>query len=282
MRKFPLNWLSKILGRGPHPAADVAGMVVAPERLAALRPDDQFLVSYPRSGNRWVRHLLREVIALGRPNLPLPERPGMLIPDLHVHEMDHPARMDFGMPTRIFKSHNLRDLRGRRIVYIFREPADALVSYFHFHVREKIEPELVAQGPDDFCRAMLPGWCEHVRMAFEEYAVTPSRVLLVSYEMLLRDGIRALGAITHFFGLMADEAVLATAVERNRFENLRAKEEQNPRHPEEFLCRKGRIGTGREELTVQTLQAIAAKARPIYDRAQTLAKSCQWIPLSHS
>jgi hypothetical protein len=189
-----LRWFSKILGRRPHPAVDVAGMEVTPERLAALRPDDQFLVSYPRSGNRWVRHLLRDVIALGRPDLPPPEKLGMLIPDLHVNEMDHLARMDFGMSTQIFKSHNLPDLRGRRIVYLFREPADALVSYFHFHVREKIEPELVAQWPDAFCRAMLPGWCEHVQMALDEYAdeyaVTPSRVLLVSYEILLRDGAR--------------------------------------------------------------------------------------------
>ena len=270
-----MSWLSKILGRQPRPAVDVAGMDVAPERLAALRPDDQFLVSYPRSGNTWVRHLLREVILLGRPDLPPPEALWMLIPDLHVHEMEHVARTVFGMPTRIFKSHNLRDLRGRRIVYIFREPADALISYFHFHVREKIEPELVAQGADAFCRAMLPGWCEHVQMALDEYAAGRSRVLLASYEILHRDGARALGTITHFFGLKADEAVLAAAIDRNRFENLRAKEAQNPRHPEEFFFRKGRTGTGREELTIETQRAIAAKARPIYDRARAVAESGQ-------
>jgi hypothetical protein len=252
---------------------DVAGMQVAPERLAALRPDDQFLVSYPRSGNTWVRHLLREVILLGRPDLPPPEKLWMLIPDLHVHEMEHPARTVFGMPTRIFKSHNLRDLRGRRIVYIFREPVDALTSYFHFHVREKMEPELVAQGPDAFCQAMLPGWCEHVRMALDEFATAPSRMLLVSYEMLLDDGPRALGAITHFLGLMADEAMLAAAIERNKFENLRAVEAGNPQNPEEFFFRKGRAGAGREELTTETQRAIAAVAKPFYDRARAVAES---------
>ena len=185
------------------------------------------------------------------------------------------------MPTRIFKSHNLRDLRGRRIVYIFRQPADALTSYFHFHVREKIEPELVVRGPDAFCRTMLPGWCEHVRMALDVFEAAPSHMLFVSYEMLLRDGVRALGAITHFFGLTADDAVLATAVERNKFENLRAKEKQNPGHPEEFLCRKGRVGTGREELTVETQRAIAAKAQTIYDRARAVAESGYRFALSH-
>src|SRR5580765_660366 len=100
-----MSWLSKMIGRQPPPAVDVAGMEVAPERLAALQPDDQFLVSYPRSGNTWMRHLLRDVILLARPDLPPPEALWMLIPDLHVHAMDHSARALFGMPTRIFKSH---------------------------------------------------------------------------------------------------------------------------------------------------------------------------------
>ena len=268
-----MSRLSKILGRRSRPAVDVAGMDVAPERLAALRPNDQFLVSYPRSGNTWVRHLLREVILLGRPALPPPEKLWMLIPDLHVHEMEHPARTVFGMPTRIFKSHNLRDLRGRRIVYIFREPADALTSYFHFHVREKMEPEWVAQGPDAFCQAMLPGWCEHVRIALDEFVTAPSRMLLVSYEMLLDDGPRALGAITRFLGLMADETMIAAAIERKKFENLRAEEAENPQNPEEFFFRKGRAGAGREELTTETQRAIAAVAKPFYDRARGVAES---------
>lgn len=116
---------------------------------------------------------------LGRPYLPPPEKLWMLIPDLQVHPMEHPTRTDFSMPTRIFKSQNLRDVRGHRIVYIFREPTDALVSYFHFHIREKWKPELVARGPDAFCQAMLPEWCEHVEMALDEYAAAPSQMLLV-------------------------------------------------------------------------------------------------------
>ena len=270
-----MNWLSKILGRQPPPAVDVAGMNVAPERLEALRPDDQFLVSYPRSGNTWVRHLLREIILLSRPDLPAPEALWMLIPDLHVHDMDHPARVRFKMPTRIFKSHNLRALRGRRMVYIFREPGDALTSYYHFHVRERIEPEMVAGGPDLFCRTFLPGWCEHLQLALDEHAVAPERLLLVAYEMLLRDGVRALGRIADFLGLPVDEAGLATAVEKARFEKLREREAQNPQHPDEYFFRKGRPGTGREELSEETQAAIAATAQPLYNCACAFAEGGQ-------
>lgn len=91
--------------------------------------------------------------------------------------------------------------------------------------------------------------------------------------MLLHDVASALGTITHFLGLRADEAVFPTAIERSRFEILRAEEELNPKNPEEFSFRKGRAGTGVEELTPETQRAIAAAARPIYDRARTMAES---------
>jgi Sulfotransferase domain len=267
-----MSWLSKFLGRPPLPAVDVAGMNVAPERLAALRNDDQFLISYPRSGNTWVRHLLREVILFNRPDLPPPEALWMLIPDLHVHDMDHPARVRFRMPTRIFKSHNLRALRGRRMVYVFREPADALTSYYHFHLREKIEPELVAAGPEAFCRAFLPGWCEHLQLALDERAVAPGRVLLVAYEMLLNNGAPELGRIADFYGLPSNQAGLTAAIDKARFEKLREREMQNPQHPDEYFFRKGRSGTGREELSAEIQELIAATAQPLYSRARSIAE----------
>jgi Sulfotransferase domain len=85
---------------------------------------------------------------------------------------------------------------------------------------------------------------------------------------LLCDGVRQLGRIANFLGLPANDSALATAVERNRFEKLREKEAQNPQHPEEYFFRKGRSGTGREELSADTQRTIAAEAQPIYDRAR--------------
>jgi hypothetical protein len=142
-------------------------------------------------------------------------------------------------------------------------------------VREKIEPEVVGDGPDFFCRTYLPGWCEHLQLALDEHALAPERVLLVAYEMLLRDGVRELGRITDFFGLPADKDALATAVEKARFEKLREREAQNPQHPDEYFFRKGRSGTGREELCDDTQAAIAATAQPLYNRARAFADGVQ-------
>lgn len=261
------GWFSWLRGRPAPAPEDVAGMDVAPERLAALRADDQFLISYPRSGNTWVRHLLRDVIVLEKPDLPAPESLWMLIPDLHVHPMDHPARDQFGLPTRIFKAHNLRDLYRRRFAYIFREPADSLASFFHFHLREKIAPELTAQGLDAFCVRMLPSWCEHAGLALEAHAAAPERVALFSYEMLQKEPVPTLAAIARFYGLPASAATLEKAVELNRFETLRAKEAQSPQNPDEFFFRKGKVGAGAGELAGETRSRITAEAGALYQQA---------------
>jgi hypothetical protein len=268
-----MSWLQKILRRKPASALDVAGMIVAPERLAALRPSDQFLVSYPRSGNTWVRHVLRDLIVLGHPERPVPEALWMLIPDLHVHAMDHPAREEFGMPTRLFKSHNLRAIAGRRFAYIFRIPADALISNYHFYLREKMAPELTGDGPDAFCRTMLPSWQEHVELALSAKQAAPENVTLISYEMLLADGVRAVQSIARFYGLPTTPENVATAVQGNAFSRLREKEEKDPQNPDEFFFRKGRTGTGREELSPKAFAEIEEAGRQVYETARASAET---------
>ena len=268
-----MSWLQKILSRKSASALDVAGMIVAPERLAALRPSDQFLVSYPRSGNTWVRHLLRDLIVLGHPERPVPEALWMLIPDLHVHAMDHPAREEFGMPTRLFKSHNLRAIAGRRFAYIFRVPTDALISNYHFYLREKMAPELTRDGPDDFCLTMLPSWKEHVEMALSAKRAAPENVTLMSYEMLLADGVRAVQSIARFYGLPTVPEIVAAAVQGNAFSQLRKEEEKNPQNPNEFFFRKGRAGTGREELSAKAFAEIEEAGREVYETARASAES---------
>lgn len=245
-------------------------MPIAAAKLRALRPDDQFLISYPRSGNTWVRYLILDVIILQRPEIPVPRHPGLLVPDIHINELDHPHQRDFSLPTRLFKSHNLADLRGRRFVYVFRDPADALVSFWHFHLRQG----KVAEGAkvlDRFCQTMLGGWCNHMEMALAAREARPTDVHLVSFEMLLRDTRRELGRVTTFYGLPANEDVLFQAVERNAHGNLRAKEQAMPKKGGELFFRVGRSGSGREELSAEIMAMIGERAAPLFERAQQLA-----------
>ena len=130
MREKLSALLQKLRGharRSPSPRLGMASMPIAPEVLADLRDGDRFLVSFPRSGNTWLRHLLQELIILRRPDQPRPIDLETLQPSVHRGAIDRPATAAFNLPWRLLKSHNIRDLRGHQIIYLFRQPADALV-----------------------------------------------------------------------------------------------------------------------------------------------------------
>lgn len=271
-----MNWLSRILSGRKSPGG-VAAMAIPAERWESLRPSDQFVVSYPRSGNTWLRYLLREVIVLQHPELPAPADLEALLPTVHVAAPDDPAQEAFGLRTRLLKSHNIADLSGRRMVYIFREPADALVSFYH-HRRRKLARKGVEleETLDGFCQRRVPVWCEHVRLGLEQHGAFPGDTLLLAYEDLHARTQAALRGVVDFLGLPASDAQLAEAIERNRFERLRSKEEQKAAPPAssapgEFFFRKGRVGGGGEELCAESVRLLERAARPLYRRAAEAA-----------
>jgi hypothetical protein len=264
-----MQWLRRIFSQNERADPNVLAMPIPPDRFAALRPDDQFIVSYPRSGNTWMRHLVRDVIVLSQPDKPEPESIWMLIPDVHipVHEMDHPAQREFGIRRRILKSHHLEGIGGYRLLYIFREPADTLVSYYHFHRLQDAMRHQVKDGLADFCKHMVGGWCDHVELALGYLARSPGDTLFISYESLASHGQETLSRAVAFLGIEATHAVIAQALERNAFARLREKEEKARAGATEFFFRKGQVGSARDELSSETLALVARSAGPVYQCA---------------
>jgi hypothetical protein len=250
-------------------------MCCAPERKAALRENDQFIVSFPRSGNTWMRILLREVIILQRPDLPPPRNLNVLLPTMHKPGPDDGGEAAFGLKTRIFKSHNIPDVFGRRMVYLFREPGDSLVSFFHFRHREAEKVgKPFEQSIDGFCRRIAPKWCEHLTLGLEQAERHPDRTLLLAYETLHANTANALRAAVDFLGIPASDGQIADGVERASFQHLRAREEKRTEGKGSlFFFRKGRIGSSAEELLVETIEFIARRAGPLYQRALAASRS---------
>ncbi len=248
-------------------------MAIPADRLAALRADDQFIVSYPRSGNTWLRHLVRDALVLSHPGEPEPEAIWMLVPDVHVpqHAMEHPAHARFGLRRRILKSHNLTALAGHRLLYVFRDPADALVSYYHFHRLQEAMRPLVAAGLEAFCGQMAGGWCRHVELALEAHSRAPAETLLISYEMLAEDGPATLARALRFLGHETAPGIIAAALERNAFAKLRAKEEKQRAGASEFFFRRGQVGAARDEMRPEALAQLATATQPVYQRARAAA-----------
>ena len=100
-------------------------------RGLTVRDDDVFLVSYPRSGNTWMRFLIYNLLHAR-------EEPASftnidcVIPGIYRHT-DRALRRLPG--PRILKSHERFDPRYKKVIYIARDPRDVLISYYHYHLK---------------------------------------------------------------------------------------------------------------------------------------------------
>lgn len=89
-------------------------------------PDDVYLVSYPRSGNTWMRYMLANLIKPGEDwNI---NTISQVIPDLHKKWPDAYIEPS----PRIIKSHFIYQGAYRRVIYLFRDGRDVAISYFDF------------------------------------------------------------------------------------------------------------------------------------------------------
>ncbi|MDB9528359.1 sulfotransferase domain-containing protein [Oscillatoria sp. CS-180] len=107
--------------------------------------DDIFLVSYPKSGNTWVRNIIFNIIFPNESIQTLKEI-DHFVPDLSRNSGLNALATglyDQSPQPRVFKIHNSYPFRPgqqnklayRRVIYIVRHPFDVIRSYHHYFKR---------------------------------------------------------------------------------------------------------------------------------------------------
>jgi hypothetical protein len=239
--------------------------LLPPDRSVELRPDDVMLVSYPRSGNTWMRFLLS--------NLRTPDSPATLdnldrrIPGIYFT----PSREIARMPSpRIIKSHEYFDPRYRKTIYVVRDPRDVAVSYYYYELRMG---RADTSGVDEFAKSFVLDrvgarwwgtWAEHVgswlgaRQGADDF-------LLVRYEDLRANAFVETQRIAGFLGLGADRERAERAIAASSFDSMQVSEQtagarrmdSQPAANEAIpFVRKGEVGSGREALSAESQRLI--------------------------
>jgi len=249
-----LNFLKSTLGRD------------RPGRSAAVRPDDVFIVSYPRSGNTWMRFLVG--------NLVYPEEPitfsnlEQKVPDIYQNSEWFLTRMP---DPRVLKSHEVLDPRYGAVIYLVRDPREVCVSYYHYHLKyRKIED---GYPIDEFTQRFVSGdldphgpWGDHVG-SWLEAELGPERFKLIRYEDLAAKTYSTTVEVALFLGIGASPTRLQTIIEQSSFSSLHALETQQAhlwkmtkrsRKDIPFI-RAGQIESWKDQLPIDSAKLIEAE-----------------------
>jgi estrone sulfotransferase len=185
-----------------------------------IRPDDVFIVSYPKSGNTWVRFLLANMLAPGEAitfrNI------DDYVPDIYkcADALQHRRG------RRYIKSHHPNYELYPKLIYIYRDGRDALVSYYHYASdKEKFTGTFAAFMFSPFA-SRFSSWREHVEGACEFASKFPERILMLQYEEMLKTPNVGAASISTFLGLGCDDKTIARAVGASSFDRLKDMERQ--------------------------------------------------------
>ena len=223
------------------------------------------LVSYPRSGNTWVRFLLANLLASG--DLPTYRNLNSYVPDIYESDLLRLSRLS-GAHT-IIKSHQPLSIHYRRVIYLVRDPRDVLLSYHRYH--QKFTGRDV--DLEDFGRHFMDGtidsfgsWGVHAGGWLGARRDDPD-FLLVRYEDLNRDPLVELRRITAFIEWSVEPATLRLAVSRTTPDALRLMETEREAATPQLLrssrdvafVQKATSGYWHDDLPTQLALAIGEK-----------------------
>ena len=216
-----------------------------------IRPNDAFIVSYPKSGNTWVRFLLSNLLA--------PEKQISFrnIEDYVPNIYKSSATLEEREGRRYIKTHHPCYDLYPKTVYIYRDGRDALVSYYHYATGKKVFAGTFADFIFSPFVEQFSSWKEHVTSALDFASEHPDRILMLQYEEMLRQPLACAARVTAFLEMECDERAIAQAVEKSSFDRLKRVEQtfggENLIKPLTFF-RSGKSGQWHEYFTSEVYE----------------------------
>jgi estrone sulfotransferase len=177
-----------------------------------MYPDDVFIVSYPKSGNTWLRFLLANLLK------PLGEEIDFHTVHKYIPEVGEADNTVNLIRPRIIKSHACRISEYPKVVYLIRDGRDVYVSYY-FHRLKHLPPDTTFREFIEHHDHYPCTWGEHIESWL--FRGSNSNMLLVRYEDLLSDILKQLKRIVGFIGLELTAKQLKIAIENSSFEKMR-------------------------------------------------------------
>jgi hypothetical protein len=272
----------------PHRARNLAefgqngGKMFVPADIGAglaayrPRPSDVVITPYSKCGTTWLQQIFHTLRTRGDFDFDDISR---VVPWLETSVI---VGLDIEAPQRAeprgFKSHLPYDMvpKGARYIVSFRDPKDALVSFYRFMEGWFLEPGAVSI--DDFAENWIArsgsgnSYWGHL-LSWWDVRDNPD-VLVLSYGGMTAEPEATIRQVAAFCGIALDDALLALTLERSSFDFMLEHKDRFDdvlmRTASETRCnlppgsdsakvRKGGSGGHRAELTPEIAAALDAK-----------------------
>ncbi|XP_051274299.1 sulfotransferase 6B1 [Dicentrarchus labrax] len=224
------------------------------------REDDIMLVAYPKCGFNWMVGVIRKIIT---------EATGMkteskMPPLIEFFGPDALKVMEEAPSPRLLGTHMHPDNipnsfyeKKTKMLVIFRNPKDTLVSYYHF---SNNNPVLPGESWESFYSNFISGevswgsYFDHA-LAWEKRMDDPS-VMVVTYEELKQDLTESIRQITTFFGFSLTEAQVQQIAEGSTFNAMKKNSANSHAGVGNIIFRKGEVGDWKNHFTPEQSQEM--------------------------
>ncbi|KAM9848083.1 sulfotransferase 6B1 [Aulostomus maculatus] len=218
------------------------------------REDDIMLVAYPKCGFNWMVGVLRKIIkeATGR------TMESRIPPLIEFFGQDVLQAMEHAPSPRFLGTHLHPDnipssfyAKKTKMLVIFRNPKDTLVSFYHFFNNNPVLPS--GQSWESFYSRFLSGdvpwgsYFDHA-LAWEKRMDDPA-IMIVTYEQLKQDLSEGVSQISSFFGFSLTEVQVKQISEESTFNAMKESSANSPGAMGNVIFRKGEVGDWRNHFT---------------------------------
>lgn len=190
------------------------GMFSADALRSALaykpRPDDLFIVTYPKCGTTWVQNIVSCIFKNGKPFESaqefLTQTPFLEMTGAEAAEtMKRPGAIKFHLPFHLTPWST-----EAKYIFVARNPKDCCVSFFH-HTKNIAAYDYEEGTFDDFFELFIEGKVDfgdyfETVLSWYEHRNDPN-VLFITYEELKKDNVTGVLKIAGFMGSQYKEAL---------------------------------------------------------------------------
>lgn len=186
-----------------------------------VKNSDLFIVSYPKSGNTWVRLIVGKIFFkhVNYNNL------DNLLPE--SYSFKESTYFETQGKYRIFKSHDYFDHRFKKVIYVVRDPREVIVSSYFFQI--KIGAIKKNYSKRLFLKEFLKGKFDSNFGSWEQnvgswFGSKKNQIIFVKYEDLVSNTKSEIKKIARFLGKKLTKKKINEIIKETSFDNLKKEE----------------------------------------------------------